>query len=362
MNLHGLRLFGLGILPFLGLLIFIAGCSKTDEGNNIIPSFSITSPLNGDDILQGEDILITVDVNDVDNTIVEVLFKIDNVQMGLSYARPYNYKWNTNGMEIGMHTIKAIVKDKGGKAVSTEIEICLIEEGSNVKETGTVSDYDGNIYNTIKIGNQWWMSENLKTKHFSDGSEIALVEDNLRWDSLGDMDIAYSYYDHSSSNANSYGALYTWAAAMNGAASTDAVPSDVQGVCPSGWHLPSDFEWMVLEKYLGMSEDEAMAFHWRGTNEGNKLKTRSGWYNNGNGSNTSGFSALPGGLRLPTGAFIELGKTTKFWTATEISINNFSYAWNRSLSNSNSQVGQFLGHHFYGLPKDHGLSVRCVKD
>nr|MDA3821321.1 FISUMP domain-containing protein [Bacteroidales bacterium] len=107
-------------------------------------------------------------------------------------------------------------------------------------ETGTVTDYDNNTYNTVKIGNQWWMAENLKTTHYANGTEIQLIENTSTWAALGFEVKAMCYYDNSSTNANTYGALYNWAAAMNGANSSYSNPSLVQGVCPAGWHLPSD--------------------------------------------------------------------------------------------------------------------------
>ena len=221
-------------------------------------------------------------------------------------------------------------------------------------------DFDGNNYTTAVIGNQTWMAENLKSTHFSDGTEITLVQSNTEWGNLSYSDQAYCYYDNSSVNGNTFGALYTWAAAMKGAESSDMNPSNVQGACPCGWHLPSDEEWIELEMYLGMSYEEAYALGWRGTDEGDKLKSAFGWYNDGNGTNSSGFSALPGGSRK-NGLFDGLTKTTIFWSSTEY-FHLTHLAFNRSLSYLYSQVGWFSAAHYYGYPKNYGLSVRCLKD
>lgn len=221
-------------------------------------------------------------------------------------------------------------------------------------------DFDGNNYTTAVIGNQTWMAENLKATHFSDGTEITLVQSNTEWGNLSYSDQAYCYYDNSLPNGNTFGALYTWAAAMNGAESSELNPSNVQGVCPCGWHLPSDEEWVELEMYLGMSYEEAYALGWRGTDEGDKLKSAFGWYNDGNGTNSSGFSALPGGSRK-NGLFDGLTKTTIFWSSTEY-FHLTHLAFNRSLSYLYSQVGWFSAAHYYGYPKNYGLSVRCLKD
>ena len=110
-------------------------------------------------------------------------------------------------------------------------------------ELGTIIDYDGNTYRTIELGDQWWMVSNLKATRYADGTEIPLVESTSDWKDLGYDDLAYCYYNNSADNeARIYGALYTWAAAMNDATSSYSNPSEVQGVCPDGWHLPSDEE------------------------------------------------------------------------------------------------------------------------
>ena len=112
------------------------------------------------------------------------------------------------------------------------------------QETDTIVDpRDGKVYNIVKIGNQWWMAENLNAIKYSDGTAIPLVEDTAAWNNLTEIDKAYCYYDNDVSNGDIYGALYTWVAAMNGAVSSDANPSGVQGICPAGWHMPSDEEW-----------------------------------------------------------------------------------------------------------------------
>lgn len=221
-------------------------------------------------------------------------------------------------------------------------------------------DYDGNNYGTIELGTQTWMAENLKTTHFPDGSEIPLMENNLDWGNLTYTSKAYCYYDNSISNGLIFGALYTWTAAMNGAASSELNPSGVQGICPCGWHLPSDDEWMEFEMFLGMTYEEAYGLGWRGTNEGDKLKTSSGWYNDGNGTNSSGFSALPAGTRVNS-LFTDLNKKTCYWSTTEY-MNNHTLAFNRSLSYMYSQIGWFSAAHLYGYPKNNGFSVRCLKN
>ncbi|KAF0128704.1 MAG: secreted protein with Fibrobacter succinoprotein major domain [Bacteroidetes bacterium] len=289
----------------------------------------------------------------------------------LSINKPVNWLWDFGDgststaqhpshqfPSAGIFNISLTVGNNYGADTLTENAFIEVLVGG--VETGTVADYDGNSYNTVKIGDQWWMADNLKTTHFADGTEIPVVESDADWINLDYTDKAYCYYDNSTAYANIYGALYTWAAAMNGAASSYVNPSGIKGICPDGWHLPSDAEWIELEMYLGMSFEQADGFNWRGTDEGRKMKNNYGWKINGNGTNSSGFSALPAGNRFH-GTFDDIGETTRYWSTTEY-INITHLAFNRTLDYKHSGVGWFQANHYYGYPKDFGLSVRCVKD
>ena len=224
---------------------------------------------------------------------------------------------------------------------------------------GTVTDYDGNSYSAIQLGDQWWIVTNLKTTHYADGTEIPLVENTSDWENLGYDDKAYCFYNNSTNNeARIYGALYTWAAAMNGATNNYSNPIEVQGVCPDGWHLPSDEEWKELEMFLGMSQDTVDIIGLRGTDIGSKLASSPGGWEDGYlDSNpvfgTSGFNAKPGGGRRYDGTFGHKGDNANFWTATEYSDIR---AWGRHIYSSYSSV------HRYRNAKSDGFSVRCVKD
>jgi uncharacterized protein (TIGR02145 family) len=148
-----------------------------------------------------------------------------------------------------------------------------------------VTDYDGNTYHTIRIGNQVWMAENMKTTKYSNGTEIPLVNTSGAWATLTATDKAYCWYNDDLSDKETYGALYNWAAAMNGEASSDFNPSGVQGICSTGWHLPSSSEWSTLIAYLGGTSiaggklKETGTAHWSSPNTG--------------ANNESGFTALP---------------------------------------------------------------------
>lgn len=199
------------------------------------------------------------------------------------------------------------------------------------------------------------MAENLKTIHFADGSAIPQPEGTSAWMNLGDSDMAYCWYDNSTTNRDIYGGLYTWAAAMNGAGSSNSNPSGVQGVCPDGWHLPSDAEWQELEMHLGMSQGEADSVGWRGTDQGAKLKETgtSHWDSPNTGANnSSGFTALPGGFRYGVESGY-LGYRASFCSATEF---DGPFAWYRYLFINNAAV-----HRSFNYKKD-PRSVRCVGD
>jgi|GEM_PF-1013229 uncharacterized protein (TIGR02145 family) len=249
--------------------------------------------------------------------------------------------------------VRAYAINSVGTAYGNEVQfktLCDIICGD------TISDIDGNLYNIVQIGCQCWMKENLRTEHYSDGTSIPLVTSNTEWGALIDnnTDKAFCYYNNNQSTE--YGALYTWAAAMNGANSSTTNPSGVQGVCPSGWHLPSDNEWKELEINLGMNQISVDSSGWRGTNEGGKLKEiGTAHWNNPNigATNYSGFTALPGGYRVYSdGSFLEIGNYGHWWSATDI---NIIASWFRRLYSSSAQIGRHIDNY-----KSNGFSVRCV--
>jgi uncharacterized protein (TIGR02145 family) len=194
-----------------------------------------------------------------------------------------------------------------GIVVPTMLLIGCKKDEESDETTGEFTDSrDGQVYKWVKIGNQVWMAENLN------------YETPNSW-----------WYDNNSANGDIYGRLYTWAAAMNGESSSNSVPSGVQGVCPDGWHLPSDAEWTVLTDYLGGESvaggkmKEAGTVHWNSPNTG--------------ATNSSGFTALPGGLSYTSGDFNYLGSIGHWWSATESSSTN---AWGRTLRYGGDKVNR----------------------
>jgi uncharacterized protein (TIGR02145 family) len=231
------------------------------------------------------------------------------------------------------------------------------EQTFTTDDCTTVTDYDGNIYSIVVIGTQSWMGENLKTTHYADGTAIQLVENEATWAALSATEKAYCWYQNAPANGINYGALYTWAAATNGVAG-DANPSGIQGVCPTGWHLPGDAEFKQLEMYLGMSQAEADATAWRGTDEGGKLKETGTlrWTTPNTGAtNESGFGARPGGLRGENGVFQAISEKACFWTSAEWDTDH-TIGWSRSLAYDHAETLRQI------YMKNSGYSIRCVKD
>ena len=224
---------------------------------------------------------------------------------------------------------------------------CKPEDAPTPKETGTLTDIDGNTYRTVKIGNQWWMTDNLRVKHYNDNSPITefifFSNPDTAWANLTTE--AYCNYDNNYDTLN--GLLYNWFAV-----------NDSSKLAPAGWHIPSDDEWKELELYLGMSATDADKLNWRGNNEGDKLKTEGplGWIFHENiwGTNESGFSALGSACCVFNGYFADPGlQATGFWWSSSTHENQ---AWYRYLDYKKSNVFRYYG------PKTYGFSVRCVKD
>ncbi len=211
---------------------------------------------------------------------------------------------------------------------------------------GSLIDIDGNVYETIVIGSQTWMAENLRVTKYADGTEIPYIEDNKTWGVLQDNneDKAYCFYNNDEGKyGDTYGALYTFAAAMNGA---PLIEVDNQGVCPDGWHIPSKSEWEVLFDYVGGVEVAGGNLKEEGTSHWKKTESEV--------TNKYYFNGLPGGHRyLYDGSFDRITSVGNWWSSTE---NTEFDAYTISFSNSTLGVYTTL----YG--KSYGFSVRCIED
>ena len=199
----------------------------------------------------------------------------------------------------------------------------------------TVFDIDGNMYSTVIIGSQEWLGENLKVTHYNNGDVIPTGFSNTDWANLDDTETgAFAVYEDNPSYGEIYGNLYNWYAV-----------DDDRGVCPEGWHVPSDYEWQMLVNQLGGSQvaggplKETGYEHWNSPNDG--------------ASNESGFTALPSGSRNSnSGYYLNIGYYSYFWSSTEDGSNS---AWRRDLGYNDTYVYRD------GNDKRLGFSVRCVR-
>ncbi len=184
---------------------------------------------------------------------------------------------------------------------------------------------------TENIGSQVWTSKNLDVATYRNGDVIPQVQDADAWSNLRTG--AWCYYDNDASNGTKYGKLYNWYAV-----------NDARGLAPKGFHIPSDAEWTILTDYLGGGAASA----------GEKMKSSTGWYANGNGTNSSGFAGFPGGWRDYDGTFSSVGSNGYWWSATE---DNSNDAWSRDLDCSDGDVYRSSYH-----DKRNAFSVRCLGD
>lgn len=203
--------------------------------------------------------------------------------------------------------------------------ILLSCKNDDEKDLHTVKDVDGNTYNTIQIGGQLWMVENLKTTKYNDGSPIPLVTDSAAWASLDGP--GYTIYNNTTNidTINTYGRLYNGYAAYTGK------------LCPKGWRVPTESDWSILIDYLG---GESVA--------GGKLKeSGTAYWSEGNmADNSSGFTALPGGNRGANAKFFNMGSN--------------AYYWSQTLGFYTNSGG--TGIYSMGFSSNFGLSVCCIKE
>ena len=224
-------------------------------------------------------------------------------------------------------------------------------EGNQVCEG--VEDIDGNCYETIQIGDQLWLAENLKVTHYNDDSYISSDHTAEEWDELETG--AYAVYDDDPSNADIYGYLYNWYAL-----------DDERGLCPEGFHVPSDEEFMELEMYLGMSYEEANLHGFRGTNEGSQLAGNYDLWTSQYSADslvsdsefgTSGFNALPSGLRYayPDIDYGYINGYTTFWTTTIHNWGDNVYLFRAILYSDSKSYRSYSAREF-------GKPIRCLED
>jgi uncharacterized protein (TIGR02145 family) len=203
---------------------------------------------------------------------------------------------------------------------------------NKVESPDPVTDIEGNTYKTVRIGDQVWMAENLKTSTFSDGTMIPYVTDATDWNELTTPGICW-YNNDESANKEIYGALYNYYSVISGT------------LCPDGWHVPSRDDWQQLKDFLGDTISgggklkEEGILHWKTPNSG--------------AVNSTGFTALPAGIRYFEGTFTSVSFFTSFWSSNEADNNK---AWYLSLYYNDAVAS------INKISKKDGFSIRCIKD
>jgi uncharacterized protein (TIGR02145 family) len=219
--------------------------------------------------------------------------------------------------------VRAYATNSGGTTYGAQVNFA-----TTVSASTSVTDIDGNVYPTVQIGTQLWMASNLKTTRYRNGATITKFFPHYMTAPYA----AWENYGNDSALDAIYGKLYNWYAVV-----------DSRKLCPTGWHVPSDSEWTVLSNFLD-------------TDVGYKMKSTTGWADNGNGSNASGFNGLPGGWTnydTETGLSQSRFRKGIFWSSTEYSVGG---AIARGLSNNSNKLDVVKG------TRRNGYSVRCVRD
>ena len=195
--------------------------------------------------------------------------------------------------------------------------------------SGAYKDQDGNSFNSVQIGDQLWMVENLNVISFLNGDPIQQAMSEEEWEDAGDEYMpAWCYYAYDDGNGKKYARLYNWYAV-----------TDPRGLAPEGWHVPSDDDWQRLSEYLGRDA-------------GAKIKLAEGWKSNDNASNETDLNILPGGYCNESGVFRALGEVACFWSSTE---SGEKFAYYRFLRHDSDDLFKLD----YG--KGDGFSCRCIK-
>ena len=220
------------------------------------------------------------------------------------------------------------------KAASVTLNAAAVNSAS-------VTDINGNVYPTVNIGTQTWMQKNLNVSKYKNGDIIPQVTDANQWANLTTG--AWCWYNNDSATyAATYGKLYNWYAV-----------NDSRGLAPDGWRIPSENDWNLLTMKLDPISDTFCENCFSSLIGGVYLKSTSGWNNNGNGTNSSGFIAIPAGVRFSASTFGALGNTASWWSSTSFNSTN---AWYRDVHYNETAINR------YYFSKTCGFSIRCIRN
>lgn len=313
------------IISALSILI---SCSEDHEpviaDNNKSANIELITKIDVTEIILGSVITIKTNITDEDGEVIKTKLMVDGNDIETITSPPFNFTWNTQSEIEGVHQITIIAIDN--KELSTSFKTKVVLSENFTCGNDFFDPRDGNIYKTVKIGDQCWMAQNLNFKT-EEGS----------WD-----------YDDNPENGEKYGKLYEQEAALM--------------VSPEGWHLPSDKEWKILEGNVDtqfeVGSEEWDNHSYRGFDAGDNLKSESGWDENGNGKNKFGFNALPGGYKIihsdPSSDFYEnLNFSAPFWTSTSA---GSKLLWGRELFAPKQSIHRIFSGDYWAM------GIRCIKD
>jgi len=303
-------------------ILLLVSCEDSTESKNEPPEI-LSLIAEPDTVETGGTSELTCNASDEDGDALSYIWttsgaSTSGIESTVTYTAPTT---------VGKYTITCTVSDGNGGEDSENVNIVVIDW-----ITGTVSDIDGNEYQTVKIGDQWWMAENLNVVRYRNGDAIPNVTDNTEWWNLSTG--AFCEYNNDIINVATYGRLYNWFAV-----------DDSRNIAPTGWHVPTDDEWQILVDFLGGNSTaggkmkETGTAHWSSPNAG--------------ATNSSGFSALPGGHCSFDGSFYNMSTFAEFWSSRE---SNSSSAWFRALGFDFPVIDRGDN------GKKLGFSVRCIRD
>lgn len=308
------------------LTILFTSCSDdntTSEVNNESPIIELLTRIDVTEIIIGPTLTIKTNISDSDGFITNAKLLINNTVVETLNSAPYNFTWDTSLETEGTYHFEIVAIDDKESSTTLEKQVILSAQFTCGNEF--FDPRDGNIYQTIQIGNQCWMAQNLNFK----------IDEGC-WD-----------YLNNEGNGEIYGKLYNREKALI--------------VSPDGWHLPSDEEWKILEgtvdSQFPVGDSEWDNVTYRGFDVGKELKSSTDWLQNGSGTDTFGFKALPGGYRTG-GAVIEennfenLGFSAPFWTSTSAGTD---LLYTRELFATKNTI-------YRSFESNWALAVRCIKD
>ena len=313
------KYFLIHLLIVIGFLSSMASCSKNDDDNKgIVPvaAFDVSST----NIIKGENVQFTDQ-----STNSPTSWDWDFGDSGTSIDQNPSYTYTT----AGTYSVSLTVANASGTDTESKSSFITVSPGSS----STVTDIDGNVYTTVNIDKQTWMVENLKTTTYNDGTTIPKVTDDDNWGNLETG--AYCWYDNDeTSYKGTYGALYNW------------YTVETEKLCPTGWHVPSNIEWLTLTNYLGGLDVAGGKLKETGTSHWNPPNTGA--------TNESGFTALPSGYRNLSVAFYNIKNNGSYWSSTES--DDISKAYGRGLTKSQAALSYYISN------KETGYSIRCLRD